>query len=895
MRFFRRSRWDDEREREIEAYLAQETDDNIARGMTPVEARYAARRKLGNATLVREEIYRMNTIRVVDELWQDVRYGARLLRLNPGFALVAVLSLSLGIGANTAIFQLIDAVRLRALPVERPDEIALVRVANLDGARGSFNSWHPAVTNPIWERLRDADLPFAGLFAWGGQSFDVAERGPARISDGGLWVSGDYFRAIGVRPALGRLLTPDDDRRGCGPRAVLSHAYWQRERGGDLAIVGKTISFDRRRIEVIGVAEAGFSGLEVGRSFDVALPICAELALTGGNTVLNNGTIWWLTVMGRLKPGATIAAASARLAAISPGLFSVVPANYPPESAATYKAFTLMAEPAARGVSLLRDNYVSALWVLLAIAGVVLLIASANLANLMLARASAREREMAVRLAIGASRGRIVRQLLAESALLVAIGSALGAALAGTLSRALIGFLGNDAAPVALQLGIDWRVFAFTAATAIVCAALFGLAPAIRATRVPAGATLRTGSRGLTADRGRFAVRRALVVAQVALSLALVVCAFQFVATFRRLATLDTGFRQEGIVLAGVDYWRLALPAERRAAFRRDLLERVRAAPGVESAALVGVVPLSGASWSNAVWTDGGARDPNRTSNFNWVGTDYFRTFGIAMILGRDFDERLDRPGSPKVAIVNEAFARNFLGGGNSLGRGFWVERTPSAPQARFEVIGLVADTKYRTLRDEPPPIAYLPTLQQETVPQWAQIAVRTARADAAATAAIHAALTAAGSEVVVSLRVLTARIRETLRREQLMATLSGFFGALAAVLATVGLYGVMSYTVARRRSEIGVRLALGATRRDVVRLVAGDSAKLVAAGLAAGIALALGATTAASALLFGLKPYDPATMGLAVASLTAVAALASYLPAARAARLEPTEALREE
>src|SRR5262245_28804144 len=489
-RFFRRGRWDDERARELDAHLAIETDDNIARGMALGEARAAARRKLGNATLVREEIYRMNSVAALDELWQDLKYGLRGLRLNPGFALVAILSLALGIGANTAIFELIDAVRLRTLPVAHPEQIALVDLKDRTGARGAFASWYPALTNPVWERVRDAAPPSMALFAWASATFDLSPTGRSRLTDSGLWVSGRYFDVLGVRPALGRLIAPSDDVRGCAPVAVISDAFWMREFGGDQSVVGRTMSIHRQRVEIVGVADSMFAGLEVGRSFDVALPLCSVDVVEPVS--LDAGTSWWVTVMARLEPGASIQQASARLAALSPGIFERVPPNYPPESIDRYKAFSLVAEPAERGVSLLREQYADSLVILLAIASVVLLIASANLANLMLARASARQREIAVRLAIGASRGRVVRQWLAESALLAAIGGAFGAALAGTLGQALLAVLGTDRSAVVLSLRFDWRVFGFTALMATVCAMLFGLAPAVRATRVAAGDALRT-------------------------------------------------------------------------------------------------------------------------------------------------------------------------------------------------------------------------------------------------------------------------------------------------------------------------------------------------------------------------------------------------------------------
>jgi predicted permease len=399
----------------------------------------------------------------------------------------------------------------------------------------------------------------------------------------------------------------------------------------------------------------------------------------------------------------------------------------------------------------------------------------------------------------------------------------------------------------------------------------------------------------MTADRHRFLLRRALVVCQLALSLALVVCAFQFVATFRTLATLDPGFRPTGVVEATVDFRQLGIPPQRRAAFRTEIVDRIRAIPGVASASNADMLPVAGATGTNVVWLDGAARDPQHLSRFNTIGDRYFSTLGIPLVAGRDFNSRLDTPATPKVAIVNETFARRLLAEGNPVGQGFWMERTPSTPQTRYEVIGLVKDTKYESLRAEFPPIAYLPTLQITRPTGGAQVLVRSALAPAEINATIERALNAAYPDIVVSFRVLETRILESIRREQLMAALSGCFGALAALLATIGLYGVLSYTVARRRHEIGIRMALGASRRDVVAMVLREAGWLVVAGVGLGAVLAVGASSAARTLLFGVTPGDPVSLLMAAACFGLVAAVAAALPALTASRLQPTVAIREE
>src|SRR5262247_2623751 len=448
--------------------------------------------------------------RLEDETFQDLRFGVRMLLKNKSFTAVAVLSLALGIGANTAIFQLLDAVRLRTLPVKAPQELAEIHIADMTGARGNFNSPHPTVTNPIWEQIRNRQQAFSGVFAWGADGFNLSQGGEARVARA-LWVSGDIFNVLGVRPALGRVFTAAEDQRGCGaPGVVISHRFWEREYGADANVIGRKLTLADQPFEIIGVTPASFFGLEVGRSFDVALPICADAIVAGKNSRLDSGIHWWLMVTGRLKPGWTIAQASSQLTSISQSLFKqTLPSNYPPVSVDHYLNSKFEVVDGAAGYSTLRRGYESALWLLLAIAGLVLLITCANLANLLLARASVREREIAVRQALGASRGRLVRQLLVESLLLAAVGSALGAWLAQALSRFLVAFLNTSAAPtlstltapIFLELTPDWRTLGFAASLAVLTCLLFGLAPAIRATRMDPGAVMKASGRGMTASR----------------------------------------------------------------------------------------------------------------------------------------------------------------------------------------------------------------------------------------------------------------------------------------------------------------------------------------------------------------------------------------------------------
>jgi putative ABC transport system permease protein len=898
-RFFHRRDSDVERAHELGSYLDIETDENIARGMSPEEARYAARRKLGNPTLIREEIYRMNTIGFLEGLWQDVRYGIRALRLNPGFTAVAVLSLALGIGANTAIFQLLDAIRLRTLPVSHPQELAELHLTDTTGQRGSEQSGYPVLTNAIWEQMRDhPPEAFSGLFAWAEDDFNVAPAGEVRHAQG-LWVSGDFFRVLDVRPILGRVFTAADDHGGCGlPGAVVSYAFWQRQLGGAAGVIGSKITLDYLLAEVIGVTPATFTGLDVGQSFDVALPICSQRTLVGGEySILDDGTIWWLSVMGRLKPGSSLQRASVQLSASSPGLFeATLPKNYPRENIKDYLRSKLAAYPAGTGLSWLRQEYEDPLWLLLATAGLVLLIACANLANLMLARASARTKETAVRLALGASRGRLIRQLMVESLLLAFIGAGLGLLLAGALSRFMVAFLSTEGSTLFLDLQPDWRVLGFTMGVAVLTCLLFGLIPAWRATRVAPGAAVKTGGRGLTANRERFGLRRALVATQVALSMILLVGALLFSRSLHNLMTLNTGFTQDGILIAWLDLSNhLNLPIEQRHSFKQELLDRIRAIPGVDAVADVRFLPLSGGSTSNLVWKNGSDPSGQREVSFNWVSRDYFKTLQTPFLAGRDFDTR-DTPTSPPVAIVNQAFARDLGLGPNPVGRRFRRQATPTDPEMVFEVVGLVGDTKYRDIRKGFAPIAFLATSQDTRFTDWSvQALIRSNVPVPDLTSRVRQTIAEANPQISTEFGVFKTTIRDGLLRERLMAALSGFFGFLAALLATVGLYGVMSYTVVRRTNEIGIRMTLGAGRGEIVAMIVREAGVLLAAGLGAGLTLSLAGGRAASSLLFGMKPYDPVILGLAAALLALVAVAASCLPAYRAANLDPMAALREE
>ena len=882
---------DAELREELEAHLKMAAADRVEQGQDPRDAAAAAQREMGNLAQIQEATRDVWGGRWIEQAVQDARYALRGFRRNPGFALVGILSLALGIGANTALFEVVNAVRLRTLPVADPAGLAEIRIVDREGARGSFEVWYPAVTQPIWREIQSRREPFTGLFAWGRDEFSLSDGGEARTA-AGLWVSGEFFDTLGLTPVAGRLLSPEDDKPGCAARAVLGHGLWRREYGGDPTAIGRIITLNSRAVEIVGVAPAAFYGLEVGRGFDVALPLCAEPAFSAdGKGRVDAGTIWWLGVFGRLKPGWTLERGSALLAAASPAVFHAsLPAAYPAVSVPQYLNFTLAAYTGGAGVSQLREAYGSPLWLLLAIAGVVLVIACANLASLLLARASAREREIAVRLGLGASRGRVVRQLLTESLVLVSIGTALALLFAGTMGQALVAGLETRDNAINLPLGLDWRVLGFAAGLGVLTCLLFGLAPAWRGTGMSATTIMRGSTRGATAGGDSISLRRGLVVVQIALSIALLFGSLLFARTLHNAATVDPGFRPDGLLVAELNFTHVGVPEESRAIYRAGVIDRIRGVPGIQSAALAAIVPMSGDASGNDVWPD-----DDRGQRFgmlnNSVGAGYFATMGLPLLAGRDFDER-DLPTSVPVAIVDERFAAKLGGAPVAVGRRFTREATPGGPEKTFEVVGVVRSSSYVSLKDEPGPVVYFAATQGRAS-RRARIMVRSSLPPASATSAITAALGSVDRRIEVRYAVMPAMIRDTLVQDRLLAALSAGFGGLAALLTMVGLYGVVAYSVTRRTGEIGIRIALGATPGNIARLLLRETGVLVALGAVCGTGLALAGGRAASALLFGVTPSDPATLAGAVLLLGVIAAAACYVPARRATRIEPVAALR--
>ena len=834
-----------------------------------------------------------------ENLLRDTRHGLRLLRRGPIFTTVAIVSLALGVGANAAIFQLIDAIRLRSLAVANPRELAEVR-ADGPQAFGSYEGANAKATYPLWELMQTHQSAFSTMFAWGDAELQ-AGRGAETRRVSALWVSGTFFPGLGISPERGRLLGLGDDRRGCGAGSVVvSHAFWQIYFGGRESAIGSTLTLLDRPFTVVGVAPSSFTGLEVGRTFDVALPVCAAALM---DSRLEQRDRWWLTVMGRLKPDWTLARADAHLRTLSPGLLdATIPAGYDAGLIDGYRRLRFGAFPAGRGVSRLRDEHGTSLSLLLGLTALVLLITCGNLATLMLARASAREREIAVRVAIGASRARLVSQMLIESLLVAAGGAALAVPVALLSGRALVAFLDTPANPIDLNLSIDWRLVTFVGVIATMAAVMFGLFPALRVSAVDPLTAMRQASRGVTIDRRRARFQRALVVAQIAVSLVLVFSALLFVQTFRNLADVETGFDPDGaIAVALFDRASQDLPAEQKLAFQEQLANEIRSVPGVAAAASSTHVPLSGAIWSHFFRVVGGT-DKRKASRFAYVSPGYFDTLKIPVRSGRDFTD-LDTARSRRVLIVNQSFVRSHLGGLHPIGTTLRTLAESGFPETTYEIIGVVGDTKYADLRDENcwcptgggtmAPIAYIPLAQNPSPYAWASVIVRVSAAPAGITATIAQRVARLNPAIAIHFGDLKTQMRDRLLAERMIAWLAGAFGILALAIVTVGLYGIIAYLAVSRRHEIGIRLSLGSSRAQIVRLVLRENLWLLDGGLAVGLPLAVAAMRGAAALLFGLTATDVPTVVGATALIASAGVLAGALPAWRASRIRPDVALR--
>ena len=873
-----------ENQDELREHMQMRIEANLAKGMTSAEAAREARQRFGNPVVFKEKVEAEDAALGLDSFGRDIRYALRGFAKSPVFTLVAVLTLTLGIGANTAVFQLLDAVRLRSLPIAAPQQLAEIRIVGGNHGFGINDGPYAQFTIPMWLEVRQHHDPFSGVFAWRQTGALVGKQNDARQVDA-IEVTGNFFDVLGVAPWQGRLFEPQDESSCEVSKVVVSYNFWKSHMNSEPITPSSTIFGEGKTVQVLGVTPPNFFGLSVGDHFDIAYPTCTPPNPRREAFVFN--------VMGRLKPDWSIERASAYFNALSGGIFaSTAPTGYSPDAVNLYKSFRLGVYPAGAGVSTLRDAYDSSLNLLLAITGLVLLIACANLANLMLARATTRQREMAIRIALGASRMRLLRQMLIESGLLALSGAALGVATAQPLSRLLVTSLNTSQGSIHLAIAPDWRVLLFAAAVATLTAMIFGTIPALRGTKADPNTALKSGARGTTGSRERFSVQRFMVITQIAVSLVLLVGALLFVRSYRNLVTLNPGMREKGITIGyfGFDYLKIA--PENEAEFKRQLVELIRSVPGVEDAGATTNTPLSYNSWSHTVRV-GAVQDSTR---FTYAGASYFTTMGIPLLSGRAFTDQ-DTNSSPFVLIVNQAFLRRFLPGiAAPIGQEVHVLPEPQYPERIYHIIGTIPDNKYNSLRDPAPPIAFAPAAQLPVTAQRPGIGVMIATSTGASTIAdLRRVLTAKYPNMNLEFDDFQQGILDRLVGDRMMAMLSGFFGVLASVLVVVGLYGVLSFFVTRRQNEIGIRIALGARRTQVIGLVLRDTASMLLIGAVLGIALALFAGRAASSLLFGLKPYDLATLAFALILLATIAFLASWIPALKASHMDPVAALRSE
>jgi predicted permease len=816
---------------------------------------------------------------------EDFRLAVRALRASPVVSLVAVLSLALGIGANTAIFSLVNGLLLRQLPVVEPQRLATI--SSDKAIQMGFNAgigWNYR----MWDELRKRSQPFDGALAWSTQRFNLSASGGEMQPVDGLVASGEFFTTLGVQAALGRTFTIADDVRGGGPDGpvvVISDGLWRRRFGADPRIIGTRLVIESVPLTIVGVTPPEFLGLDAGRSFDVVLPLATELRK---GALSDQPRAFVLFVMLRLKPGQSLAAANAALRVMQPQIHGALQVPR-----FVREPFTLV--PAVRGITgSVRQRYERPLLTIFVVVALVLLIACANIANLLLARATARRHELSVRMALGAPRWRLARQFLVESLVLAGAGAVAGLALAKWGSRALVAQLSTAVSPVALNLSIDWRVFGFKAAITFATAVLFGTAPAFRAAAVAPIDAMKQHGRGAKSGAGR-GLSGILVVAQVALSLVLVVVSGLFVQTFARLATMPLGFDRDRVLIVTVDTARTHIDPANRVPFYHQLVAAVAAVPGVRDAAASTSTPVSAGLPQGFTLPGAAIPESERVALWTTVTGKWFATYGTELRDGRDIDER-DTAASQPVAIVNEAFARRFLPGRRAIGESVSSRTIIGVAADQVMQGGYKANGVSRTVRDGAPPVIYVPLAQsaESGSPDRVMLSVRSATGSpTAGVRGVAAALSAVDPNLVFTFRPLAEELNASLAQERMVAWLSGFFGVLALLLAGLGLYGVTSYAVSRQRAEIAIRLALGAPGGGVVRLVLGRVALLVGLGIAAGAGVSMWVSRFVATLLYGLDPRDPVTLAGAALTLAAVGAMAGWLPAHRASRIDPLEILR--
>ncbi len=830
-------------------------------------------------------------------LLQDFLYSLRTLRKSPVFLAVAVLSLGLGIGANTAIFTLVNQLILQPLPVRDPQQLVMLAGR---GRHYGGNNGMDRLSYPMYQEIRDKNQVFSGMFCTYPATVSATFQGGTELI-GADFVSGNYFPVLGIGAAAGRVFNASDDlMQGGHPLAVLSYGYWRGRFGADPGIVGKQMVVNGRALTIIGVSRAGFDGVEPGRAPQIRIPMTMKDDLPRSDFGrLNNDRFRWVEVFGRLRPGMTMKKAQAGLQPLFHQILNLEVTEKPfaktsPFVKQEFLKMWMEVMPGSKGRSNLRRTYSKPLFALMGIVGLVLLIACSNLANLLIARASARQKEIAVRLALGAGRGRLIRQLLVESLVLAAVGGALGVGLAVMIDRALINFLPSGHTPLSLSSTPDWTVLGFTFTVALLAGVLFGLVPAWQSTRPQLANTLKDQA-GAVIRGGAAGLRKGLVVAQVSLSLLLLIGAGLFLQSLRNLKTLNPGFETRNLAAFDVDPTMSRYDPAWTTDYYRRLRERLSTLAGVESQSIVVIPVLEDNEWDQWVTIEGySARQDERPDpHMQFCSPGYFKTLKIPVLLGRDFDDR-DVAGAPKVGIVNQKFVQRYFAGADPLGRHVGMGIDPGT-KTDIQIVGVVGDTKYESMRDDTPYELYIPN-DQKNFAEGGTVYLRTRGDPTGLFSTLRTAVRAVDANVpMYDIRTLENQMEISLLTERLLAALSSVFGCLATLLAALGLYGVMAFMVARRTREIGIRMALGAGQGTVVWMVLRETLTLAGIGVALGLAGAYGITRLIQAQLFGVAPTDLLTMAAASLGIAAVTALAGYIPARRATGIDPMSALRWE
>jgi predicted permease len=927
---FRRRQTERELDAELEEYLAHAVEKNVQSGMTQESALRAARAEFGSVAAVKDYVRDAGWESMVESVWGDLRYAVRMMRRSPGFSAIVVVTLALGIGANTALFTVVNAVLLKPLAVKNPDELVLMvwdsenpkkpLARGYDGSSGSEYSTtgHSQGTSFPYltlERMQSTPGVFSDVFAFAPiEQLNVIVDGKAEVASG-QYVSGDYYDGLGVGAWRGRMLTEADQAGGAAPAAVITWRYWQRRFGGEANAIGKTVTINNVLFAIVGVSPPEFDSTgEMGQSTDVTIPIGTNLLVEPNNSSMGKPALWWLHIMARLQPGVSREQAQARMdsvfqqSAVDGLKASVGPAQGQTTDIGPRDYPHLLLSPGAQGDEFATRRYRQPLAVLMAVVGLVLLIACINVANLLLARSAARQQEYAMRLALGARRWRLIRQLLTESVLLSAVGGAVGGLLAVWGKDLLLRWAQWIHGGSALRTGLDLRVLAFAVGVSLLTGILFGIAPALRAGGTQLAPTVKTqiGNAG----RSRALAGRLLIVAQVAVSLVLLVAAALFLRTLRNLNAVDTGFNGSNLLLFRVKPQSNGYDNTSIGPLYDRMIERLSSIPGVKGVSLSRHPLLSFSHRSDAIYLAPANQHNGETVDINVVSPSFFKTMEIPVVLGRLVRES-DTAAAPRVVVVNQTFARTYFPGDNPIGQQFWLgkggegigspgRQTLNAPpnDRPMEIVGVSRDAKYTDLRSEVEPTVYQPYLQMPTL--QANFEVRFRGSAAAIVPAVRESIRQVDNRLpIFDLRTQTEQSDASVAEERMFANLSSSMGALTLVLAAVGLYGIMSYSVRRRTSEIGVRMALGAQQSAILAMVLRESLALVFAGLVVGIPLAMATAHATSAilsdLLFGIKPTDPLSFALAIATMIAVAIFAGYFPARRAAATDPVVSLRYE